>query len=241
MARSFNGTSDFGSAAINLSSVLHMTACFWGINVTNGTGDKMFLEYTANSSGSSSSGGFFIDPNSGGFAGNVEIFVRTSSDLFLQADKTFPQPSANAWHHWAVEFNLGNPLTGAGKIAAAYVDGVAQTLTDHTTTGLGGAFANSTLYAGSRGGASLFNACSIADLALFCSATRGLTPLEVLALARGARPYEVGQDTTLHWWPLDGLVAPEPDLISAGGVNLALTGTALAFGPPMGPQHRLRK
>lgn len=231
MARSFNGSSDAGSVAIDLSGYVNLSISFWGNNRANSSNDKMFMEYTANSSGVTNSGGFFLDPNSGGFAGNVEAFIRTTSDLNLFADKTFAQPAVG-YHHWAFLFNLNNPLTGAGKLAGLYVDGVAQTTTDHTNTGLGGNFANSTLYLASRGGSSLFGAVDMADLALF-GGTRNLTALEVKALASGVRPPRVGQDLTLMYWPMAGLVAAEPN-VSGHGSNLTLTGTSAVIGPPFG-------
>jgi hypothetical protein len=70
---------------------------------------------------------------------------------------------------------------------------------------------------------------NICDVAVWSAA---LTALEVAALANGARPYQIRPGSLIGYWPLDGLQSPEPDL-SGNANNGTLTGTSLAFGPPL--------
>jgi hypothetical protein len=65
-----------------------------------------------------------------------------------------------------------------------------------------------------------------------CIWSVALSASEVLALAKGARPFNVRPLSILGGWSLDGLASPEPDF-SGNKNNGTLTGTALAFGPPL--------
>jgi hypothetical protein len=60
-----------------------------------------------------------------------------------------------------------------------------------------------------------------------------LTALEATSLARGVRPNRIRPASLKQYLPLFGLASPEPDL-GGGAFNSTMTGTALAFGPPVG-------
>lgn len=162
----FNGTSQTGSVAVNLAPYSGINVAFRLVNDVNSATDKLALEYTANSSGVNNSGGFFINPNSSS-AGKAEIYLKTTTDVAKGVDKTFTQPSAGVQHDWLV--TLDQSVSGASKIPGAYIDGVSQSLTTALSTGLSGSFANSTLYAMSRGGASLWNNGKLSDLRIYTS------------------------------------------------------------------------
>jgi hypothetical protein len=60
-----------------------------------------------------------------------------------------------------------------------------------------------------------------------------LSVLEISALAKGLRCYNIKTRTLLGYWPLDGLQSPEPDL-SFNEYNLTLINSPpQAFGPPL--------
>lgn len=78
----------------------------------------------------------------------------------------------------------------------------------------------------------LFWAGRIADAAIW---NVQLTDLEVAALAAGTRPLMIRPSNLKLWWPLDGIIAPEPDL-SLNKIGGTLTGTLGTLNGPYAPQ-----
>jgi Concanavalin A-like lectin/glucanases superfamily len=133
-------------------------------------------------------------------------------------------PDTGVWHH----IGVSSDFTTAGTIMT--LDGVSKTL---------GAGANGTPELTAT--TTLFGRTGIANTDLFngIAADVGLWSVrlslsELVALSKGARPYQVREQSLVGYWPFDGLQSPEPDL-SGFKQNGTLTGTVSAFGPPIMP------
>jgi hypothetical protein len=72
-----------------------------------------------------------------------------------------------------------------------------------------------------------------------------LSSLEISGLAKGLRPNTVRPGSLIGYWPMDGLVAPEPDLSGNkfnASIVTAASGTVTSdFGPPLAPFTRRRR
>ena len=121
----------------------------------------------------------------------------------------------NTWYH------VAHVVDGVG--AKGYVNGVA----DGSLAGLTTLNATTVYWIGYNNQNNFFPG-DIADMAVW---NTNLTPAEVLALAKGARPNMLRQGNLIRWWPIDGVQSPEPDL-SGNAANGVITGTTSAFGPP---------
>jgi YD repeat-containing protein len=123
------------------------------------------MEFTPNFN--DNDGGFLVDPNAGTAFGVALGHNASRNNAF------FTRPSAGAWHHYA--FVLDSTAPAAGQVIP-YVDGQPVTYTK-TASGTGaGAFANSTLYFMSRGGAGLWGAGNLDELAIY---SRALSASEI--------------------------------------------------------------
>jgi len=234
MARLFNGTSDYAQATVDLSKVNQIALSFWGWFDSFSSGAKVALEYTDDFN-SSAGFGFFT-----GYPANGQIQVAYSNgSLFVS--KHFAAPSAGAWHHYLILYDAGS-----GLLERVWVDGVEQTLTSDVNNGIGvTGFANSRLNIMSRGGASLFDAGRIADLAIWAGWNHtgisteplsfGLEGGEAAMLAKGLSPAAIRPDRLLLYLPLDG--GSEEEFFGPGRARRApilkingTTGVAGAFG-----------
>jgi hypothetical protein len=219
MARSFNGSGDFGTipqavttvyAAGNIQSV----ACWFKgsaiqscVRLQGSGGWQTILAW---SSGTSGGIPLCILQNDGGTGG-----------LNWAGAGAPTSPQDGLWHHllsaWQRNVTWTLYLDGVNVASRAAVDGP---LADpSSSTRLGG-------YSGSE-----YTNGSVADVAIWQAA---LTATEAAALARGARPNTIRPASLTFWVPLDGYASPEPDL-SKNANNVTLTGTTLAFGPPFAP------
>ena len=174
----FNGTSQAGTAAIDLSGQTVITLTFW-LNWTTFSGnDDLAFEFTTNSNNRA---GFVIDPNSSSSGTPFETTVSAAGSLYNGGKIT--RPSASAWHFYAVVIDR---TTGTAISVIHYVDGSVVTTTQSNSGNLGGgAFANSILCFMSRNGAELFGAGSLDDVRVY---GRSLTSGEVSTLnANGAK------------------------------------------------------
>ncbi|HEV3259451.1 MAG TPA: LamG-like jellyroll fold domain-containing protein, partial [Gemmataceae bacterium] len=108
MARSFNGSTDYASATLNLSGVQKATLAFWFWKDSFANDDQVALEHSPNFN---LTPGFIVDPNAA--SGSFEIDL-SSGGAYCQAKVT--RPSASAWHHYAATFDRtlgpGGQVTG---------------------------------------------------------------------------------------------------------------------------------
>lgn len=224
MARSFNGTSDYIKQINSFTPAAPYSIAAW-FNPANTTGQ---MELMINQSGSLGAAVALE------FRGD-QAFKSVNANIFgpgysAGAHATTAVAVANAWYHaglvqtdathTAAYLNGGSKGTGVGS-GAENLGTIGETFLgayDGTNSGNG------------TGG---FVSGLLADVAYW---TVALTDFEVLALANGARPYQIRPKSILRYWPLDGLASPEPCLIGStvlSPANGTLTGTAKGFGPPV--------
>jgi hypothetical protein len=214
MARSFNGSSDYASATLNLSGVQKATLAFWFWKDAFANDDELLLEHSPNFN---STNGFLVDPNAS--SGSFEFDLSSPGVGYCVAKVA--RPSASAWHHYAATFDR---TLSSGQVTGIWIDGAAATITyGSNNMTAGSAFVNTTLYVASRGGSSLFGTGRLAELALWSGQL--LTAAEIQALALGALPRRVRPTAVPYYWPLWGLSAPAPEL-DGNANNLTLTGTS---------------
>ena len=156
-AASFNGTSNYATAPLNLSGTSQVTIEFWLNWNVYANNDALAMEFTPNFN--SAAGGFLVDPNAA--SGNFGIGIGLGGS---RNTAYFTRPSAGAWHYYA--FVLDTTQAGATEITP-YVDGQPVTFTKDSSGTGGGNFANSTLYLMSRGGSALFGAGALDDVAIY--------------------------------------------------------------------------
>ena len=158
-AASFNGTSSFASAAIDLTAQNKITLEFWLKEASWGTTDALGFEFSTNQN--TNAGTFLVDPNLSTPSGNVNFGV-SKGDGTNYNQGSIPQPSANAWHHFVMllDRTVSTPPT-------AYVDAVVKTTTPSINTTMGDNFASNTLYIMSRAGTSLFNTGTMSKVAIY--------------------------------------------------------------------------
>ncbi len=155
----FNGSSDYGSIPLNLSSTNKLTIEFWLKWNAYANNDALAMEFTPNFN--ANAGGFLVDPNAPQFGGTFGIAmggIENRNSVFFQ------RPSAGVWHHYALVIDTTAP---AGKVITPYVDGQPVSIQQDSTGTGQGTFANSTLYLMSRGGEALFGAGSLDQLAIY--------------------------------------------------------------------------
>jgi hypothetical protein len=216
------------SAAVNLSAFSQASISFWLWWDSFANDYDVAIEYTTDAG--STNGGFAIIPNDGG-ANQWGVYCRGTTGYTMQY---ITRPSAAAWHHFVV--NLDPNTSGAGAVSAVYLDGVSQSLTLFNGSSVTGNFANSTLYFMSRGGASLFGAGRIAEVAIYGGLL--LTADEAVALAKGFSPELVRPTALEAYWPIIGRSSPEVELMA--GASATVTGATATEHPriisPIGGQ-----
>ncbi len=169
-AASFDGISGKAQAPVNLSETSKLTVEFWLKWNKYENNDALAMEFTSNFN--SEPGGFLVDPNASDLGGKFAVGIgkgTTRNNVF------FARPSAGVWHYYA--FVLDTTAAGASEITP-YVDGQKVSYTKIESGTGAGTFANSTLNFMSRGGASLFGAGTLDEVALY---NQTLTPATVLA------------------------------------------------------------
>lgn len=192
MARIFNGTSDYGSVALDLSFTNRVALAFWlwwdsfAADANDNAleyGTDWFLQ-----------NGFDVRPNS--TSGQVGV---STGDNSLQDAKRFPRPTAAAWHHYMIRYDRSAPTSDQISV---WVDGVSQSVTSAgTNQDITNNFGNRTLYIMSRAGSSLFGAGRMADLALWA----GLLPhaQDATTLTSGLPPDSSRLSTRPYaYWPM---------------------------------------
>lgn len=224
MARTFNGTSDYGSVALNLSAYKTLSvylAGWWDAFLNN---DDFLMEYTPNSN---SANGFFIDPND---SGGVFGFYLKDSGLAGFNSAFATRFSAGAWHRLLITMDRNG--TSAQQIQG-YLDGADWGLTQVGTAACASNFDNSTLYIMSRGGVNLFGAGRLADLAIWGGVL--LTNEEAAALTSGAVfPHSIRPERLINYEPVCGVDNPEPDC-SPSNADMTVVGTTRSRHPVLNP------
>ena len=182
---SFNGTTQYGSVALNLSDTTAVTVSFWLKWNAYAKDDKLALEFGSGAAGFNNlATGFMIDPNSSYQDGTTFEAGLRGNGGYNQV--LFTRPSAGVWHHYAFVLNKANP---AATEVIPYVDGVAVAYTKPTSSENSNGFGADTLYLMSRNGTSLFGAGALDDVRIY---KRPLPASEIAAqasLAYATTPY----------------------------------------------------
>jgi hypothetical protein len=210
MARSFNGTSDFinlgNSAALNPTGNFSVSSWIYPTNISPQSWVLARDDATLGRS--------FAFGMEGGGVISLQINGGASSLGGVTA-------TANVWQQWGVAGSAG------GTSWVGYKNGVAGTTAG--TSAPASTTGNTTIGERTFSGFNGFWPGRIADVG-FWNIT--LTAAEMVALAQGARPYTIRPASLLGYWPIYGLVSPEPDL-SGNARNGTVTGTTFAFDPPI--------
>lgn len=171
----YDGTNDFSSVTLDLTAYSHLSVECWLYWTAFGTDDKLAYEFGNPAYASVNRNGFVLDPNGSTTDNTKAAFGFGGGSSGAGWQDGFPRPSANAWHHYVIEIDRS-----AVANVAAYVDGVAQTLTTlfHNAGSKGATFGNQPLYLMSRTGSALLCPANsmIDEFAIYGNAT-GTAPL----------------------------------------------------------------
>jgi len=157
MSARFDGVSGSAQANLDLSVSTAVTVEFWLKWDAYADNDALALEFTNNFN--QNDGGFLVDPNSADGTFSVAIGRDASRNTI-----SFTRPSPNQWHHYV--FVLDTTAVAATEITP-YVDGQTVAYSKNQSGTGAPAFANSTLYLMSRGGAGLFGAGALDEVAIY--------------------------------------------------------------------------
>ncbi len=169
-AASFDGISGTAQAPVNLSETNQVTVEFWLKWNKYENNDALAMEFTPNFN--NEPGGFLVDPNASDLGGKFAVGIGKGAS---RNNVFFARPSAGVWHYYA--FVLDTTAAGASEITP-YVDGQKVSYTKIESGSGAGTFANSTLNFMSRGGASLFGAGTLDEVALY---NQTLSPATILS------------------------------------------------------------
>lgn len=217
MARLFNGSNQSLSigVAANLEITGDITLSWWSKTTFSGTNSNNIF------------GGYL---GSGGFTG---YGVGIGSGPTTPGSMAYWSNGNGAWRTSAATVNDGNwhhcavSIKGTGANAGTfYKDGIAGTAFTQTSPG---AFTGTKLI-GCASNSSIFFAGTLADFAIYNAA---LTAAEIAGLARGARPIHVRPASLVAWWPLDGILSPEPEFGPSRYIATLSNAPTLANGPPV--------
>lgn len=198
MARDFNGSDQYGQAAINLSSFSAITAAFWlWIDARTAASFDMYAELGAGGA----TGSFAIYDNNN--ASRLTVYHRGTGDSIAE----YAYPTLGQWNHIA--------FTGDFALATnevnLHVNGVLQTPTSrptNTNNDSGSTYANSTLNFMARNAASLHGDGKMQEVGIWGGVT--LSTAEIAGLAKGTLPSQVRPASLAHYWPMMGRTSPEP-------------------------------
>lgn len=214
MSRRFDGSTQYGTtASVPVTAVPLTLACwvypevsanFFSIAINNATtlGDSFELNYNAGASHSNAA-------------------VRQSGS-YSEAEAT-AAANFNAWNHVCGVFPTNS-------LRRSYING-GNVGSDSTTLTPTAASLTNVDFAVLRAGGSNFSMLQgrIADAAIW---NVDLAASEVAALAAGARPFEIRPLNLVGFWPMDGLVSPEPDLSGGKRIITLVASPTLQTGPP---------
>jgi hypothetical protein len=216
MSRKFvAASSQYLSGTPGLTALPMTLACWFQIaasgthyvlgGVFNSTTTYMILNYDSASSG----------------AVGAQGIMSSSGGELVNNGTTFS--TLNTWAHCAGSFSL----SGSNLTVNNYFNG-AHKASGTAATGAAVAFNNAQI--GAFATPSLYHNGLIAEFGCWNVV---LSDAEVAALGAGALPSTVRPNALVGYWPLNGLVSPEPDL-SGQAHNMTLHNTPLlAAGPPV--------
>jgi hypothetical protein len=217
MARQFNGTSDYLTGTLDLSSTAVITVTFrlyWDAFANN---DDWALSYSSNPDAGFEA--FAVSPNHN--SGNFSIAMSGPGGSTYWAD-FFTRPSAAAWHLYTFVFDRTTPVN------KAWVDGASQTLSiDQHNAAVTGNFtgASAVLNVMRLGTNLLWGAGRMAELAIW---DVELSAGDLTTLHAGALPGDVDTSNILFYSPICGLASPEPAVI---GNTLTVNGAIYVDSP----------
>ncbi len=194
------------SVPLDLSAHSVITVSFWLWWDAWANNDALALELGTDFV---SARGFFIDPNESAL-GRLQVAVGAPG---VAGAKSFARPSAGVWHHYMV----GIDRSIVGGVPAAYVDGVAQSLTTDAAATVGGAFGSATLYLFSRANSSLFGAGRMQNLAI-----RAGLPTQALAGWEYSSPWQLFEPQRLVI-PTSAAAPAVPAITFVGAENILAT------------------
>lgn len=226
-ARQTNGTNQCLStvSTIDLSGGSGLFAIqlwlWWDAFSTN---DDFALEYSVDVTGPS--GGPQIDPNNS--TGGIAIAVGDATTPTNYEQQTVPQPSAGAWHHYVVNFDLVQNV--GANVFSVYIDNVEQTRTLGNAQEVVSVAGGQTLYLMSRACATLFGAGRIAEVAIWKGVIlSGANVASLYNSGSGAAATTVQSGNLSYYWQLCGTASPEP--ATTGGIDMTVTGATQATHP----------
>lgn len=219
MARSFNGSSNYGQIALDLSAHNKITVAFWLWSDTNVDTAHIVMEH-ANADAGAGGGRWHI--NHGSSAGKSNVTWVTAATYANYHAVEFTRPSAAAWHHWIV--TIDGSLSSS-QIVAVYIDGVSVSLTSTNNNAGASSMANQTLNIMSRAGSSLFHDGDMAEMAIWGGVTLDAT--EAATLGKGYAPPLVRPASLTLYVPM------LRDNVALRGAAPTFNGTTIADHPRM--------
>lgn len=221
MARSFNGTTDYGQATGLSVAAGSLTLAAWVYRTTVPTQAAVLGV-------SDGAGGSYLEIDTQGLTSSFRAVGRRPGPVFGTASSASPSPlSKNGmWYHQCVVESALNRRT-------LYIDGVA--VASNTTSLVAATFTIVGVGALIGGIVSNYHPGRVAVPALWSTA---LTPTEVASLASSLHPSLVRPSDIVSLWPLSG-ASPEPDVV--GGFDLILSGTSYVADPPLHYGRRLKR
>ena len=216
MGRSTNGSTEFISAAIDLSAWNTLTFAAWIKTSGYAANNKSFFCHTSGSAWNTA-GSFLIDPDNQ----SVLLFEMDAPSYA----RSVGRPSSGVWLHYMVYFDRATPQI-------KYYLGGLLTSTNSAATGTPtGNFSNGTLYMGRAPGLG-YHQMVTGHVAIWGGVQLGAG--HARSLAAGVPPSMVGIKPSFYW-PIFGADSPEPDY-SGSRVTAALTNACpYASGPPVQP------
>jgi hypothetical protein len=217
----FDGMSQYGTAALDLSDTSVVTLAFWMNWTSYANDDRLAFEFGANFNNAST--GFMVDPNSSAAGGGQFEIGLLGNGGYNQV--VFARPTAG-WHHYAFVFNKA---AAAANEVTPYVDGVAVPYTKTTSSENTNNFAADTLFFMSRGGSGLFGSGSLDDVRLY---KRALGAAEIQTLATVQTNAPVAPVITTSSLPGGTVSTPYSATItaSATGATWSVIGGSLPAG-----------
>jgi hypothetical protein len=221
MARLFNGTSDYLTATLDLSSTAVITVTFrlyWDSYANN---DDWALSYSSNPDAGFEA--FAVSPNHN--SGNFQITMSGPGGSVYWGD-FFARPSAAAWHLYTFVFDRTTPVN------KAWVDGVSQTLSiDQHNAAVTGNFsgASTALNIMRLGIDLLWGAGRMAELAIWDAE---LSAADLVSLHAGTLPRDLDRPDLGFYLPIGGTTSPEPAVV---GNPATVNGAVFADHPIWNP------
>ena len=227
MALTFNGSNQYIDSSIRIGPQFGFTCACW-VKMSSDTTALLAAQYI---------GGVASYFQFAYLAGGT-LFCRiqqTIDTVYIQRNSNAGAISTGVWTHVAMTWN-------GGTTDAAIMGYVNGTRVDTTNAGAGaftGPSASAIRFeiAAQNSGASPVPG-SIADMAAW---HRPLCASEVMSLARGARPLNVGSDALEDFWPLDGYDYIADDLGYRRAIGVLVNGPTFVVGPPLLSPLRMRR